>query len=442
MELLRAELAQARRRQKAAEAKLRALEDEASELRKLESAKKAGTTSAQDVEVPLVSAAGLLQRCALSSEAVSLPCELWPYVYSSIARAAVPEAVVAKLQEQFEAAMRSGSKHGSTRRVPLQRLDRDFQACLFDLCRILAAALRGSRDVSLELDQVWGVAQQQGDYSPVTAHRNLKSRHGFSCIMDILLPPSLSCENHERPSKGSYGFHDGLHNLIWKGDRTTDKDDLVQPGIIQLELRVGQLYVFPDWVQTLTYPFEGSGERRWIVATGSRMKRPSAVDGATAKLSSIKSSKSRKADEDGSQAVAVSVKVAELRSAGYVDFETWLKGSRNVYVGRRGRIFIHNDGGKRIFHYPGSKWQNPYAVGASFSRQDACSKYRSALLDGTLKDPQDGAPLHTKLRELKGLRSPSFKRKVLCMLQNLQINLAAAGGPTQSRIIDRDAIQM
>ena len=54
------------------------------------------------------------------------------YVYSSIARAAVPEAdgmrdsllqqhadsaeaVVAKLQEQFEAAMRSGSKHGSTR---------------------------------------------------------------------------------------------------------------------------------------------------------------------------------------------------------------------------------------------------------------------------------------------------------------------------------------
>ena len=119
------------------------------------------------------------------------------------------------------------------------------------------------------------------------------------------------------------------------------------------------------------------------------MKRPSAVDGATTKLSSVKSSKSRKADEDGSQAVAVSVKVAELRSAGYVDFETWLKDSRNVYVGRRGRIFIHNDGGKRIFHYPGSKWQNPYAVGASFSRQDACSKYRSALLDGTLKDPQD-----------------------------------------------------
>ena len=59
----------------------------------------------------------------------------------------------------------------------------------FDLCRILAAALRGSRDFSLELDQAmraskspqervvskfrtalcqaWGVAQQQGDYSPV-----------------------------------------------------------------------------------------------------------------------------------------------------------------------------------------------------------------------------------------------------------------------------------
>ncbi|CAE7533351.1 unnamed protein product [Symbiodinium natans] len=268
-ELLRAQLAQVRRRQKAAEAKFAALESEASQLRRqLDSGKQAAEQSVADTEeAPLISAAGLRQRCALPTEASLLPCELWPYVYSSIARAAVPEAVVARLQKQFEAAIPSASKQGTSRRVTLERPDRDFQACLFDLCRILAAALRGSRDFSLELDQAWGVAQQQGDYSPVAAHRNLKSPHGFSCIMDIALPPSLSYENHERPSKGSYGFHDGLHNLLWKGDRTTDKDDLVQPGIIQLELRLGQLYVFPDWVQTLTYPFEGPGERRWIAAT-------------------------------------------------------------------------------------------------------------------------------------------------------------------------------
>lgn len=50
-------------------------------------------------------------------------------------------------------------------------------------------------------------------------------------------------------------------------DRTSDKEDLIQPGIIQLELRVGQLYVYPDWVQTMTYPFDGEGQRQWIGAT-------------------------------------------------------------------------------------------------------------------------------------------------------------------------------
>ncbi|CAE7650501.1 unnamed protein product [Symbiodinium pilosum] len=279
-ELLRAQIAQAKRRRESAQAKLKGLEAEAAELRQqLDYGKKVIARDAvvDAEEVPLISSAGLLQRCKLAVKAGPLPGELWPYVYSSIARAAIPEAVVARLRQQFDAAISAASaKQATARRVLLERPDKDFQACLFDLCRILAAGLRGRQDFSLELDQVWGMACRQGDYSPIMAQRNMKSRHGFSCIMDIELPPSLSCENHERPSKGSYGFHDGLHNLLWKGDRTTDKDDLVQPGIIQLELRVGQLYVFPDWVQTLTYPFEGNGERRWIVATVALLEAKSA----------------------------------------------------------------------------------------------------------------------------------------------------------------------
>ncbi|CAJ1342968.1 unnamed protein product [Effrenium voratum] len=145
-------------------------------------------------------------------------------------------------------------------------LSADLRDVMLDLCQILAVALRGRRDFTLDLDEAWGVVQKKGDYFPMEARR-ASSQDGFGCIMDLDLPPSLSIDNHERPTKGSYGFHDGLHNLLWKGDRTTDKDDLVQPGIIQLELRVGQLYVFPDWVQTITYPFEGPGQRRWIAAT-------------------------------------------------------------------------------------------------------------------------------------------------------------------------------
>ena len=119
------------------------------------------------------------------------------------------------------------------------------------------------------------------------------------------------------------------------------------------------------------------------------MKRPGAA--ARAALQDRTCKRPKRPNSDG--AVAVSVKVAELRAAGYADFEAWLEDSKNLYVGRRGRIFIHTDGSKRIFHYAGSKWQNPFAVGASISREEACSKYRSALLDGTLKDLQDTVAL-------------------------------------------------
>eukprot|EP00438_Fugacium_kawagutii_P024936 Skav213193 [mRNA] locus=scaffold2826:153190:153777:+ [translate_table: standard] len=87
---------------------------------------------------------------------------------------------------------------------------------------------------------------------------------------------------------------------------------------------------------------------------------------------------------------SVSVKVASLREAGYENFQTWLEDAQNLYVGRRGRIFIHDpDGSKRIFHFASSKWHNPFAVSKTMSRQMACDKFRSALLDGSLKDHEE-----------------------------------------------------
>ena len=56
----------------------------------------------------------------------------------------------------------------------------------------------------------------------------------------------------------------------------------------------------------------------------------------------------------------VCVKVSELRYyyGQDITFEKWLNNPDNVYVGRRGRIFID----KKIFHYSGSKWENPFTV--------------------------------------------------------------------------------
>src|SRR5438445_3109506 len=74
------------------------------------------------------------------------------------------------------------------------------------------------------------------------------------------------------------------------------------------------------------------------------------------------------------------VKVENLRKHGYQSLEECLKDSNNVYVGRAGRIWITEmiDGQKtrRIFHYPGSKYGNPYKIFGTETLEMICQKYR------------------------------------------------------------------
>lgn len=56
------------------------------------------------------------------------------------------------------------------------------------------------------------------------------------------------------------------------------------------------------------------------------------------------------------------VKVSNLRMLGYISLEDWLSDKDNVYVGRRGRIFIKEGTASKIFHYKESIFANPYLV--------------------------------------------------------------------------------
>merc|ERR1712137_481942 len=111
------------------------------------------------------------------------------------------------------------------------------------------------------------------------------------------------------------------------------------------------------------------------------------------------------------------VKVGELRKSGeYPDFKAWLADKeKNLYVGRRGRIFITDSatGKKTIFHYPGSKWENPFSLKEG-TREEVCAKFRAILLDGSLKDRSDGKPLRDKLGELAGLRLGCWCKPQAC----------------------------
>ena len=74
------------------------------------------------------------------------------------------------------------------------------------------------------------------------------------------------------------------------------------------------------------------------------------------------------------------VKVDNLRQNGYTDLDQWMSDPNNLYVGRRGRIFIYTGTEKRIFHYPGNKWQNPYNL-KDYSVKESLTLYVNHLFE-------------------------------------------------------------
>ena len=69
-----------------------------------------------------------------------------------------------------------------------------------------------------------------------------------------------------------------------------------------------------------------------------------------------------------------------------MNLETWMNDERNVYVGRAGRIFIGSGANKRIFHYAGSKFANPYKVKphGEYTTQKSLDLYKKYLVSSGL----------------------------------------------------------
>lgn len=96
------------------------------------------------------------------------------------------------------------------------------------------------------------------------------------------------------------------------------------------------------------------------------------------------------------------LKIDKLREADYEHLKDWMSLKSNLYVGRAGRVFITKeveteDGEvvkeKYVFHYPKSKWGNPYSLKEGYTLAESIRLYHLYLLENDLlKD----------LHELKG----------------------------------------
>lgn len=74
----------------------------------------------------------------------------------------------------------------------------------------------------------------------------------------------------------------------------------------------------------------------------------------------------------------VSVCVSDIRPK-YADLYEWMQDETNVYIARKGIVFIERNGIK--FRYPpnDSIWANPYKISDTTSREDVIDLYRQHL---------------------------------------------------------------
>lgn len=111
----------------------------------------------------------------------------------------------------------------------------------------------------------------------------------------------------------------------------------------------------------------------------------------------------------------ICLKIANLRKV-YKDedinLEKWMQDDNNLYIGRRGRIFIkQKDGSSKIFHYPGSKWGNPYVVDDGKKKEGKRNNKIKYDMETSLKLYTErivNSDLYDQLRELSGKKLGCF----------------------------------
>jgi hypothetical protein len=95
------------------------------------------------------------------------------------------------------------------------------------------------------------------------------------------------------------------------------------------------------------------------------------------------------------------VKVAFIRPLGFDNLKEWCENDKNVYIGRKGIVFIKNkDGGKERYPKQDSKWCNPFKVGKQgkgLTREEAIENYEEYICEKIEEDPEK-----YNLEELRG----------------------------------------
>ena len=83
----------------------------------------------------------------------------------------------------------------------------------------------------------------------------------------------------------------------------------------------------------------------------------------------------------------VNVKVKYIRPK-FDNLKEWNEHDDNLYIGRRGIVFIKTEEGKERYPKQDSKWCNPFKIDKNNTREDVLEKYEGYILEKIRKEPE------------------------------------------------------
>ena len=119
-----------------------------------------------------------------------------------------------------------------------------------------------------KMKSMWVNRSYAGDYNPEHDHPS-DADIGLSCIMYLTVPMGISAGDGSKKSTslaGASGLVDGYTRFCWGHNSTTDMKKLKPSTEQYIKPEVGQLLMFPSWLNHSVLPFTGEGERRSLSA--------------------------------------------------------------------------------------------------------------------------------------------------------------------------------
>jgi hypothetical protein len=119
-----------------------------------------------------------------------------------------------------------------------------------------------------KMKSMWVNRSYAGDYNPEHDHPS-DADIGLSCIMYLTIPMGISSGDGSLGSTsltGASGVVDGYTRFSWGTTSTTDMKKLKPSTEQYVKPEIGQLLMFPSWLNHSVLPFTGEGERRSLSA--------------------------------------------------------------------------------------------------------------------------------------------------------------------------------